>query len=115
VLLVSRPARACRHGNCYLIAHLSAATPLVAGMIALWNQQAKQGLPRPGFVPPVIHTTARSNPGAFINITQGGNALFGGSCCPGRRGYDLATGLGSPKANQIAAPAGRLTDGRPVR
>lgn len=85
----------------------SAATPLVAGMIALWNQQAKQqGLPRPGFVPPMIYATAKSNPGAFIDITQGTNALFGGSCCPARPGYDLATGLGSPMANQIAALLG---------
>ena len=35
----------------------SAAAPLVAGMIALWNQQAKnQGLPRPGFVAPLLTT-----------------------------------------------------------
>jgi kumamolisin len=82
----------------------SAATPLVAGMIALWAQQAKQqGLARPGFVPPMIYSRAKSNPGAFIDITQGTNALFGGSCCPARPGYDLATGLGSPMANQIAA------------
>jgi subtilase family serine protease len=85
----------------------SAATPLVAGMIALWNQQAKQqGLARPGFVPPMIYATAKSNPGALVDITQGGNALFGGSCCPARPGYDLATGLGSPMANQIAALLG---------
>jgi subtilase family serine protease len=85
----------------------SAATPLVAGMIALWNQQSKQqGLPRPGFVPPMIYATAKSNPGAFIDITQGTNALFGGSCCPARSGYDLATGLGSPMANQIAVLLG---------
>jgi subtilase family serine protease len=85
----------------------SAATPLVAGMVALWNQQAKQqGLPRPGFVPPMIYATAKSNPGAFIDITQGTNALFGGSCCPARPGYDLATGLGSPMANQIAVLLG---------
>ena len=65
----------------------SAATPLVAGMIALWNQQAKQqGLPRPGFVPPLLYATAKRNPGAFIDITEGGNALFGGSCCPARPG-----------------------------
>jgi subtilase family serine protease len=82
----------------------SAATPLVAGMIALWAQQAKQqGLPKPGFVPPLLYSFAKSNPGAFIDITQGSNALFGGSCCPARPGYDLATGLGSPFANQIAA------------
>jgi subtilase family serine protease len=82
----------------------SAATPLVAGMIALWGQQAKQqGLPRPGFVPPLLYTTAKRSPGAFIDITEGSNSLFGGSCCPARPGFDLATGLGSPLANQIAA------------
>ena len=85
----------------------SAATPLVAGMIALWTQQAKQeGLPRPGFVPPLLYSIAKRNPGAFIDITEGGNAVFGGSCCPSRPGYDLATGLGSPLANQVAALLG---------
>jgi kumamolisin len=85
----------------------SASTPLVAGMIALWDQQAKQqGLPRPGFVPPLLYATAKRNPGAFIDITEGGNALFGGSCCPARPGFDLATGLGSPLANQVASLLG---------
>jgi kumamolisin len=85
----------------------SAATPLVAGMIALWAQQAKQqGLARPGFVPPLLYARAKSNPAAFVDITQGTNALFGGSCCPARPGYDLATGLGSPLADQIAALLG---------
>jgi kumamolisin len=82
----------------------SAATPLVAGMIALWSQQAKkQGLPRLGFVPPLLYRIAKDNPSAFVDITVGSNSLFGGSCCPARPGYDTATGLGSPLANQIAA------------
>ena len=82
----------------------SAAAPLVAGMIALWAQQARaQGLPRPGFVPPLLYATAKRSPGAFVDVTQGTNALFGGSCCPARTGYDLATGLGSPLADQVAA------------
>ena len=73
-------------------------------MIALWNQQARaKGLPRPGFVPPLLYSLARKQPQAFIDITQGDNALFGGSCCPARPGYDLATGWGSPLANVVAA------------
>ena len=60
------------------------------------------GLPRPGFVPPLLYSLARNQPQAVIDITQGGNALFGGSCCPARPGYDLATGLGSPLANVVA-------------
>ena len=82
----------------------SASTPLVAGMIALWTQQARaKGLPRPGFVPPLLYSLARKQPQAFVDITQGDNALFGGSCCPARPGYDLATGWGSPLANVVAA------------
>jgi subtilase family serine protease len=95
----------------------SAATPLVAGMIALWTQQAKQeGLPRPGFVPPLLYATAKRDPGAFVDITVGGNALFGGSCCPARPGFDLATGIGSPLANQIVGHVSTSTrhlEGRP--
>ncbi|MDA0159282.1 S53 family peptidase [Solirubrobacter ginsenosidimutans] len=86
----------------------SAATPLVAGMIALWNQQARsQGLPRPGFVPPLLTSLAQHNPQTVLDITQGTNALFGGSCCPTRTGFDLATGWGSPIANVIASALAR--------
>ena len=82
----------------------SAAAPLVAGMIALWDQQARnQGLPRPGFIAPLLTTLAQHSPQAFTDITQGSNALFGGSCCPTRTGYDLATGWGSPAANLVAS------------
>ena len=82
----------------------SAATPLVAGMIALWTQQARAtGRARPGFVPPLLYSLARQQPQAFVDVTQGGNALFGGSCCPARVGYDFASGWGSPLANVIAA------------
>src|SRR5215217_2598938 len=80
----------------------SAATPLVAGMIALWNQQARvQGLPRPGFVPPLLYRMAQRQPSAFADVTQGDNALFGGSCCPARAGFDTATGWGSPFADAV--------------
>jgi subtilase family serine protease len=85
----------------------SAATPMVAGMIALWNQAAETGgRPRPGFVPPLLYSIAARAPQAFYDVTLGGNAIFGGSCCPARPGYDLATGLGSPFANAIAAEVG---------
>jgi hypothetical protein len=41
--------------------------------------------------------------GPISHITQGTNALFGGSCCTTRTGFDLATGWGSPMANVIAS------------
>jgi kumamolisin len=81
----------------------SASTPLVAGMIALWDQQAKQsGLPSPGFVPPLLYSIDQHAPGSFLDITTGGNAVFGGvPCCTAAPGFDLASGLGSPLANQV--------------
>ena len=73
----------------------SAAAPLVAGMIALWNQQARnQGLPRPGFVAPLLTSLAQHTPQTFTDITQGTNALFGGSCCPTRTGLRPGHRLG---------------------
>jgi hypothetical protein len=50
----------------------SAAAPLVAGMIALWSQEAhSQGRPKPGFVPPLLYATAKRDPGAYLDITAG--------------------------------------------
>ena len=82
----------------------SAATPLVAGMIALWSQRAAQsGWPRPGFVPPLLYSIARNDAGSFLDITTGNNVIFSGvSCCTAGPGYDMASGLGSPLANEIA-------------
>jgi len=82
----------------------SAATPLVAGMIALWNQQAKAaGKPRPGFVAPLLTTLAQRDTGAVLDVTQGTNALFGSTSYTTRPGFDLATGWGSPIADAIAS------------
>jgi subtilase family serine protease len=82
----------------------SAATPLVAGMIALWIQKAReQGLPRVGFVPPLLYSMAARYPTAFVDVTLGGNAIYEtATCCRARGGYDLASGLGSPLADTIA-------------
>jgi subtilase family serine protease len=87
-----------------IVGGTSAAAPLVAGMIALWIQKAReQGLPRVGFVPPLLYSTAATDPAAFVDITLGSNAIFApASCCRARPGYDLASGLGSPLADAIA-------------
>jgi kumamolisin len=83
----------------------SAAAPFVAGMIALWIQKARQeGLPRVGFVPPLLYATAAKFPSAFADVTLGNNAIYDNvPCCDARAGYDLASGLGSPRADGVAA------------
>ena len=76
----------------------SASTPVFAGVVALIDQYRKaKGKPPVGFLNPVIykHAATRS---AFRDITQVG---YGG--CATGPGYDLATGIGSPKAAELAA------------
>ncbi|HET7048149.1 MAG TPA: S53 family peptidase [Solirubrobacteraceae bacterium] len=106
VIICSPSVQGCAHSPGQTIAFVggtSAAAPLVAGMIALWDQQARQsGLPNPGFVPPLLYSIAHRSPGSFLDITTGSNAIFGGvSCCTAGPGFDLASGLGSPLADLI--------------
>lgn len=105
-IICSRGVQGCPPTPGQTIAYVggtSAAAPLVAGMIALWDQQAKQsGLPKPGFVPPLLYSIAKHAPGSFLDITAGSNAIFSGvSCCAAAPGFDMASGLGSPLANQV--------------
>ena len=45
---------------------------------------------------------AQRSPQAFLDVTTGTNAVFGGSSYPARPGFDLASGWGSPFANAVA-------------
>jgi hypothetical protein len=71
---------------------------------------ARRGWDEPGRSTPRT-PSPRPGPGTTRSIRRrstrrpaaaGGNALFGGSCCPARPGFDLATGWGSPLANTFA-------------
>jgi subtilase family serine protease len=84
----------------------SAATPLLAGGVALVDQQLRlQHRHVLGLVNPLLYAIARSLPGAgvFSDITQIGNDVgpdIPGSgrslgCCTATPGYDEASGLGS--------------------
>jgi subtilase family serine protease len=102
----------------------SAATPLLAGGIALANQSARRHHQPPlGFLNPLLYRIGHSGPrasafrdlrrgdndlGAMIPPAAGGGAPLG--CCSARPGFDLASGWGSPKLatlERIARRAGR--------
>ncbi len=106
VIICSSGVQGCPSTSTQTIAYVggtSAATPLVAGMIALWDQVAKQEKwPKPGFIPPMLYYIAKHAP-AFLDITTGTNSVFSSvACCNAAPGYDEATGLGSPNADLIA-------------
>jgi kumamolisin len=77
----------------------SQAAPIWAGMTALINQYLKrQGLQGVGFMNPALYTIAAGQPyPAFHDITRGTNLVY-----PATPGYDLATGLGTPDAWNLA-------------
>jgi subtilase family serine protease len=110
-------------GNGYLYGGTSIAAPQWAAILTLMNQEAGNtgGV---GNANPILYQIAQTTPGAFHDITTGGNAVVcvagspncvsngaGGyvmSCCSAGTGYDMATGLGSVDAAALAAVWPRL-------
>ncbi|MGH7951353.1 MAG: protease pro-enzyme activation domain-containing protein [Limisphaerales bacterium] len=83
----------------------SAAAPLWAGFTALVNQQAaNNGLPSVGFINPAVYAIANSTnySNCFNDITTGNNSSSNSpTLFFATPGYDLCTGLGSPKGTNL--------------
>jgi hypothetical protein len=83
----------------------SAATPLLAGGVALINQDLhRHGKQFVGFLNPLLYQAGRGQPGVFSDVTAFGNDVGpyvnGGNgqplgCCTAGPGFDLASGWGS--------------------
>ncbi|HTA77439.1 MAG TPA: protease pro-enzyme activation domain-containing protein, partial [bacterium] len=91
-------------GTIYQVRGTSAAAPLWAGFMALINEQAGVKAPL-GFLNPSLYFLAKNfYNNDFNDITSGNNNTSGSGSkvYSAVTGYDLATGLGSPKCNLIA-------------
>ncbi len=95
----------------HIIGGTSAASPQLAGLIALTNQLADEnGKPHVGYLNPHLYSLSPSDFNDIVPLTFGpgavtlaDNSQFG-SGIPGMAvgtGYDLATGFGSPKADKL--------------
>ena len=87
----------------------SFAAPLMAAGIVLLSQHAERHGQQPiGFANPLLYRIGRRAGGrAFFDVRRGNNDALASTddplgCCNARRGYDLATGWGSPKLVRIA-------------
>jgi Pro-kumamolisin, activation domain/IPT/TIG domain len=93
----------------------SSATPIWAALFADVNASASCQASAPsgvGFAAPLLYEIA-SNPAeyaaSFNDITSGNNDIYGlddGLTFPARTGYDLASGLGSPRLTDSGGTAG---------
>ena len=85
----------------------SAATPTFAALVSLLNEaRFKAGLPQMGFLNPFLY----ANPDAFFDVVKGTNAIgrgtgnltYGFACA---KGWDPATGIGTPHFDKLLAAA----------
>lgn len=85
----------------------SAATPLIASMVARWNEERLQkGMPRLGFLNPLLYRLSTENPEAFNDVLMGDNRCSRSTCCShgysAARGWDAVSGIGSPRFSKVA-------------
>lgn len=82
----------------------SAAAPTWAALATLANASATCTGKTVGFANPGLYQAARSAYGNYFNDVTSGNNSYGGlSGFSAAAGYDMATGLGSPKGAAVAA------------
>ncbi len=89
-----------------IVGGTSAAAPMWAAMVALANQKSLQdGNFNLGFLNPLLYGVAQ-NAGQYSNdfndITIGNSTAFNDGKYPATTGYDMATGLGSYDAQNLA-------------
>ncbi len=106
-------------GGWTTIGGTSSSSPIWAAMLALVNSSSScsaDGETNIGFAPPLLYAVA-SNPSeyaaSFNDITSGNNDIFGfdnGLVFPTTKGYDLATGLGTPRLTGPSGTAGLAAD-----
>jgi subtilase family serine protease len=81
----------------------SGATPMLAGLVAIADQLAKRRL---GLINPALYALSRRHAPGIVDITRGNNSVASGSLSApvrvrgyrARRGYDLASGVGTINA-----------------
>jgi kumamolisin len=84
-----------------LLGGTSAAAPLMAAITAEANHYSlANGGDRLGFANPFLYS--KLGTAVFRDVTLGSNSILGGATYPAGTGYDMATGLGSPDASQLA-------------
>jgi pro-kumamolisin-like protein len=110
IIYCSSAAAGCTQPGFYGIGGTSAATPMWAAMMAMTNEESvKKGGFNLGFINPLLYQIASS--GSYGNDFQdvpanGGNNDFNnlqGGKYPTTTAYDMATGLGSYNAANLAA------------
>lgn len=96
------------NGRMTAVSGTSASTPVVGGMVTLWNDlRLNAGKSPLGFLNPLLYYMQKNTPGAFHDVVTGNNgAPRGGDVCPdsfgATAGWDAVSGVGTPNFQVIA-------------
>lgn len=91
-------------GHWSIFGGTSAAAPTWGALVALANSSSACTGKTVGFANPALYQAARTDYATYFNDVTTGNNTFGGiTGYNAGAGYDMATGLGSPKGGPIAA------------
>jgi subtilase family serine protease len=82
----------CSGGGWGSIGGTSIGAPIVSALVAVGAQSC--GVSRLGFINPALYKMASTG---FVDVTTGSNDLFGVGGFKATSGYDMASGLGSPR------------------
>jgi Pro-kumamolisin, activation domain/Putative Ig domain len=92
------------NGRWSIAAGTSAAAPTWAALAALADASVACSGKTVGFANPALYQAASSSYGTYFNdVTTGNNSYGGLSGFSAAGGYDMASGLGSPKGGPVAA------------
>ncbi len=93
-----------------IVGGTSEASPLFAGLVALADQVAGKKL---GDLNAPLYKVAGQTRSGVVDVTSGNNSFDGVTGYPAKKGYDLASGLGTVNAatfvSALAAQAGGST------
>jgi Predicted protease len=92
----------------------SASAPMMAALTALANQYSlSQGYFNLGFLSPTLYTLSQNSSkyaSDFHDITTGNNNVDGGTQYTATTGYDMASGLGTPRSGAFFTDLANLAD-----
>lgn len=82
----------------------SGAAPMVAGaMMVVDSYLLGHGIEPPGFLSPVLYRLALTDyERVFRDVVEGDNDVYNLGCCYAKPGYDMASGLGAIRFDQLA-------------
>lgn len=82
----------------------SGSAPFVAGaMMVVDSYLVGHGVEPPGFLNPILYELALTDyERVFFDVVDGNNDVYDLGCCYAKRGYDVASGLGSIRFDELA-------------